>query len=288
MLLDRLTCEEIDRTQRAVDALSAVSWAKPLLSRLNHEGGFKPENMPLLFEVRYAHELLLAGCWASYEYATKIGGSSVDFRTETSPAWLIELVSVRTSEASRRATKTELVSVRTSGATKTVGTLSETTLIPAPDDPDRSEEGEIIRAQGKIAEKVVAGNAPTKFPPVSGESFHMIAIDMRGFLIAGGDCGDYYEIAYGAQAFQRLHGTPLLHRVLGQPIKGLFDPNNVRPAARFIQERIHVLSFVCERSFYEGEIRTAFNVPNYNLFPDTDAAVRALETHPFARKIDTT
>lgn len=272
-MLDRLTPEEIDRTHRAVEALSAVSWAKRLLSRLDREGGIRPENMPLMFEVRYAHELLLAGCSASYEYATKVGDSSVDFRTDTSPAWLIELVSVRTSEATRR-------------ATKNVGALSETILTPTPDDPDRSEAGEIIRAQGKIAEKVIAGTAPTKFPTVS-KCFHMIVIDMRGFLIYGGDFGDYCEIAYGAQAFQP-HQFPLLHWVSGRPIKGLFDPNNERPAARFIQERIHVLSFVSERSFYEGEIgRIAYNAPNYNLFPDTNAALGALKTHPLARKTET-
>ncbi|HXN84895.1 MAG TPA: hypothetical protein VN867_02440 [Candidatus Binataceae bacterium] len=113
----------------------------------------------------------------------------------------------------------------------------------------------------------------------------MILIDMRGFLLHGGDFGDYCEIAYGAQAFQP-HQFPLLHWVSGRPIRGLFELDNGRAAARLIQERIHVLSFVCERDFCEGEIgKIAFNVPNYNLFSNTEAAGEALRSHPFAKKV---
>ena len=225
-----------------------------------------------MFEVRYAHELFLAGSSATYEYATGIGDSRVDFRTDSSPAWLIELVSVRTSEATRR-------------ATRKVGQLSETLLVPTPDDPDRSEAGEIIRAQGKIGEKVLAGSAPTKFPPI-GDSFHMILIDMRGFLLHGGDFGDYCEIAYGAQGFQP-HQFPLLHWVSGRPIKGLFEPDNARPAARFIQEPLLCSPSLRAGILSEGEIgKIAYNAPNYNLFRDTDAALEALRSHPLAKKID--
>lgn len=148
-----MTRGEFDRTQRALEALSTVSWAEPLSLRLERAGGIRPENMPLMFEVRYAHELFLAGSSATYEYATGIGNSRVDFRTDSSSAWLIELVSVRTSEATRR-------------ATRKVGPLSETLLVPTLDDPDRSEVGEIIRAQGKIGEKVLARGEATKFAPI--------------------------------------------------------------------------------------------------------------------------
>lgn len=272
VLLDRMTGGEFDRTKRALEVLSTVSWAEPLLLHLERAGGILPENMPLMFEVRYAHELFLAGSSATYEYATGIGDSRVDFCIDTSPPWLIELVSVRTSEATRR-------------ATRKIGQLSETLLMPTASDPDRSEVGEIIRAQGKIGEKVLAGTAPTKFPLI-GDSFHMIVIDMRGFLLHGGDRGDYCEIAYGRQFF-RPDQFPFLHYVSGRPVKGLFEPDNVRASARLIQKRIHVISFVCERDFSEGEIaRVACNVPNYNLFRDTDAALEALRSHPLAKKID--
>lgn len=272
LLLDRITAAEFDRTERARDVLSTVSWAKPLLQRLQQAGGIRPENMPLMFEIRYAHELLLAGSSATYEHATGIGGSSVDFLIDTSPAWLIELVSVRTSEATRR-------------ATRKVGLLSETLLVPTADDPDRSEVGEIIRAQGKIGEKVLGERSPAKFPPID-DSFRMIVIDMRGFLIYGGDRGDYCEIAYGAQLF-RPDQFPFLHRVSGRPIKGLFEPDNARLAARLLQERVHFLSFVCERDFCDGEIgKVACNVPNYNLFGSTDEALDALKSHPLAKQID--
>jgi hypothetical protein len=274
VLLDRITSAEFDRTERAIKVLSTVSWAEPLLQRLERAGGIRHENMPLMFELRYAQEILLAGSSATYEHVTGIGDSSVDFRTDTEPGWLIELVSVRTSNATRRATRKR-------------GPISETLLVPTPDDPDRSEAGEIIRAQGKIGEKVLARKAPTKFPPAV-DSFHMILIDMRGFLLHGGDFGDYGEIAYGAQAFQP-HQFPLLHWVSGRPVKGLFELNNARAAARLIQERIHVLSFVCERHFYECEIgKIAYNAPNYNLFHSTEAASEALRSHPCAKKVAAT
>ena len=61
MWSDRLRTTEVHRTERAISDLSTVSWANPLLSRLDKAGGIKPENMPLMFEVRFAQELHHAG-----------------------------------------------------------------------------------------------------------------------------------------------------------------------------------------------------------------------------------
>lgn len=61
--------------------------------------------MSLMFEVRFAQELQLAGVTAEYEFRVGVGDSTVEFRLNTTPTWLIELVSVRTSDAARRATR---------------------------------------------------------------------------------------------------------------------------------------------------------------------------------------
>src|SRR5712692_1244714 len=103
MFSDRLRLTEVQRTERAIAELSTVSWASPLLARLSRAGGITNENMPLMFEVRFAQELHRAGVTAEYEFHAGVGDSSVEFRLDTTPTWLIELVSVRASDAAKRA-----------------------------------------------------------------------------------------------------------------------------------------------------------------------------------------
>jgi len=79
MWSDRLRTTELERTQRAITELSAVPWAQPLLACLARAGGPKPENMPLMFEVRYAQELHHAGVTAQYEFRAGVGDSMVEF-----------------------------------------------------------------------------------------------------------------------------------------------------------------------------------------------------------------
>ena len=153
MWSDSLTLQEARRTEQAIGELSSVPWARPLLSRLDQAGGIKSDNMPLMFEVRFAHELHLSSTAAEYEYCAGVGTSTIEFRTRTSPSWLIELVSVRTSDAAKR-------------AIRQVGLIYEQLPSPRPDDPARSEEAEMITAEQKIGEKVFAGDRPTKFPPI--------------------------------------------------------------------------------------------------------------------------
>src|SRR5258708_38697555 len=128
MWSDRLRSTEFERTQRAIVELSTVPWAQPLLTRLDRAGGLKSENMPLMFEVRYAQELHRAGVTAEYEFHAGVGDSTVGFRLNTNPIWLIELVSVRTSDAANRATQQE-------------GLIYEQLLRPAHFDLLRSSNG---------------------------------------------------------------------------------------------------------------------------------------------------
>lgn len=57
-----------------------------------------------LFEVRFAYALYLAGLTAEYEYKTGVANSTVDFKLNSDPNWLIELTSLRESKAVKDAT----------------------------------------------------------------------------------------------------------------------------------------------------------------------------------------
>lgn len=273
MWSDRLTLQEARRTEQAITELSSVPWARPLLSRLDRAGGIRSDNMPLMFEVRFAHELHLAGVAADYEYPAGVGASTVEFRTLTSPPWLIELVSVRTSNAAKR-------------AIRQAGLVYEQLLSPTTEDPARSEEAEMITAEQKIGEKVLADEKPTKFPPI-GDRLHLIVSDIRGYLDEGGDIFDYRQMAYGARGIPREHAWMIHYweaeRGKLRPIWGLFEKGNPLQAANLIQERILFLGFVREREYVQGEItRVAYYLANPHVFRDTDGAREAFASYPLA------
>lgn len=274
MWSDRLTSKEANRTQRAITELSTVPWTKPLLLRLENAGGLRSENMPLMFEVRFAHELYRAGVSAEYEYPAGVADSTVEFRTNTSPSWLIELVSVRTSDAAKR-------------AIRQTGLIYEQLLALTPEDPARSGEAEMITAEQKIGEKVFTDGKPTKFPHIT-NSLHLILIDIRGYLDEGGNIFDYRQMAYGARGIPAEDSWRILYWQ-GRPIKGLFEKDNPLRAARYVQERIHFLGFVREQYFQEGEMHEiAYHLANPHLFRNQEAAREAFLNYPLAeRKNDT-
>jgi len=227
-----------------------------------------------MFEVRFAHEIQLAGVSAEYEFHAGVGNSTVEFRLNTTPMWLIELVSVRTSDAARR-------------ATRKTGMVYEQSIQPTPEDPGRSEAGEMITAEQKIGEKVFADGKPTKFPPLDG-SYRLILTDIRGYLDQGGNRVDYRQIAYGASGIPRRFAWAIIcwESEPGKlsPIKGLFEEANPLRSARYIQERIHFLGFIRERDFSVGEIgRDCYYLANWDRFKTQEEAEAAYKTYPLAR-----
>lgn len=275
MLSDRLRSTEAERTRRAIDELRDVPWARPVVNRLARAGGILPQNMPLMFEVRFAQELHGAGVVARYEFAAGEGASTVEFRLDTEPPWLIELVSVRTSDAAKRATR----EIRPS--------LYEQLLEATSDDPGRGEEGEMITAQQKIGEKVYSHGRTTKFPPPDG-SVRLILTDIRGYLDEGGDHYDYYEMAYGSRGLPeqiREYHTRFWknHNGRFEPIKGLFERDNPLAAALYIQQRVHFLGFIRERTFQEWEIRDwSLLLPNPQLLRTKEEQERTYRAYPLA------
>ena len=170
MLSDRVRLEEYEFTKEAIHALRSVYWAEPLLRRVAQARCLlEPETKPLMFEVRVAFELHRARVVAEYEYPTGIGGSSVDFRISGSPEWLIEIVSIRVSIAVQR-------------ATTQAGICYTFQMSTNASEPKQRPEGELIRVEEKIGEKVQAKDgSPTKFPLPNG-AMHISLVDMRGYL----------------------------------------------------------------------------------------------------------
>jgi hypothetical protein len=275
MWSDILTVKERESTERAIEALRSVDWAYPLVRRIEEEGGLIERNMPFMFETRYAYELHLAGATADYEFSAGVGKSTIDFRIHGNPEWLVELVSLRVSNAIKRATKQN-------------GLSSELFLQTNADDKTQSIEGEILAAQKRIGEKVFVKKrgVHTKFPQPS-TSIHMILVDMRGFCgLGGGDANYYKQIAYGAASVPR-DKRWAVSKWEGKPIKGIFESilDHPHKAAPIMQERIHFIGFVAEKDYQPGEIRdntTLFSNPN--LHPTEEACQKAYNTYCFASK----
>jgi hypothetical protein len=231
-----------------------------------------------MFEVRFAFELHRAGVVAQYEYPTGIGDSSVDFRIPGSPEWLIEIVSIRASDAVKRATCQS-------------GIVYEFQMSTSDSNPRQRPEGELIRVEEKIAEKVQARDgSPTKFPVPNG-AMHLILVDMRGYLDGLGHENAYREIAYGGRdpAVNRKWVGESWEISSGrrEPIKGLFEVGNPLPAARLVQERIHFLGFINERKpeYRQGGIRVhdknvVYFLANGNLFSTEAEAEEAFASYP--------
>lgn len=271
MWSDNLTVKEADYTNSAIDQLKNVDWAKPIVNRVHERGGLNSENMPLLFEIRFAYELHLNGFLAEYEYNAGVGGSTIEFMVKNSKKWLIELLSIRATKAAKRAIrKTGLIYIQKFNAKDTA----------------QSAEAEMITAEQKIGEKVFKNHKPIKFP-LPNDSFHLILADCRGYLDQGGDIFDYRQMAYGADGIPHDYSWMIHYWKINdryEPIKGLFEKTNPLEAAKYIQERIHFLGFITESDFCIGEIKKrAYYLANPHLFKSEKEAKEAFKTYPLSK-----
>ena len=277
MLSDRLTHKEAKYTEKILNELITVEWAKNLVNRVNLSGGLISENMPVLFEARFAYELYKKGFQFEYEYPAGVDESTVDFRIARPQEWLIELVSIRRSDGLKR-------------ATKQTGPFYEFKLSTNSSDPHQCAEAEMITAEQKIGEKVFTDGKPTKFPSVN-TAYHMIVTDMRGYLDQGGDVYDYRQMAYGASGLPKdkymfIHFWEI-QPGKKEPVKGLFEKDNPLQSSKYLRKRIHFLGFIREKDFVEREIsEKTYYLGNPYLFNDDDQKMkRAYKTFPLSKEI---
>lgn len=254
-VIDWMSEAEADAMRRALEGLQGVPWAQPLLRRVGESESDVRSRKDAYFEARVAFAIHQHEGHAEYEHPAGVGGSTIDFRVPGTPNWLIETVRLGASEALLDATRQS-------------GMRHATTLTTGAEDPRQSEEGERIKAQERIAEKVFQGGKPVKFPPLSEcADLRMILVDTR--LIIGGDDDDWNEIAYGAIAVPEPHR----HFWGGEPLKGLFEEGNPIQGAALVRERIHFLGFVHERDRTESTLVEGAGVrtpaPSMGIRPET-------------------
>lgn len=274
MCNDYLSLDEGEYCQTLLSQLHSVRWIQPLIAKINSNGGVTNSNKDLLFEFRFAAELIRLGNEGKYEHKA-FPPSSVDFYISNGYSWLIELFRIGISKAVKSAT-TEM-----NGVWKTM-------LISSPelfnkegeltDAMKQSEEGECLIVQQKICEKVFVNDKATKFPVVNDNVFHMLLVDMRHFLLGKSDAYDYDFIAFGK------NGVPddiYVRYWNGEPIKGIFEVGNPLRASKTLQERIHFIGFVNESTFGHGKfIEQTYFLANPNLFESQESADIAFSSFP--------
>lgn len=236
---------------RAIDELKSVAWATPLLEEIRMRGGLKAA-ASFFFELRFAAEINRAGLSASYEYQTGVGLTSVDFRLDCQPDWLIELLS------------------------------------PGPHSRS-GEESQMLKFAGILSDKACTEHGlPSKFPVPTPGRYQLVIVDVRDYLYGMGDVLDWRQIAYGSDGVKDFHHWALHwlpKEVKGQPgpICGVFDPRSPVESAKVFQERVQFVGFMNERSYLPGEMRTikcAYYLPNPNLFQSNAEAMIAFQTYP--------
>lgn len=281
---DCVSAAELEYTAQVAERLRGVAWARPLLDHARIRGSLPeqmrnataptPENLSDLFELRFADELERSGAIAQYEFAAGVGQSTVDFRVTQPPEWLIELVSLRTTGAVKEAT----TEYEFAPGAQMFGHL----LTSDSSSKGNSLQEEMITAESKIAAKAWLDGKPTKFP-LPNVAYHAIVADMRGFGGAGGgEWFEYVQMSVGVSALpEEERDLALCLPGTRRPIKGLFEPTNPSPAASAVRERIHILGFVAEKAYQEGEItRSLLLINNSFLFRDADAVLSACEVFP--------
>lgn len=212
-------------------------------------GELSTAKLPLLFELRFAKGLIDAGINPTYELPT-VDSTSVDFAftRANSPRVLTELVSITVSDAVKEATQKNVDEDGIAWEQLILSTNNE--------DPRFSEEGEVLLVQQKVCEKVFRSGRPVKFP-APGADYHVIVVDMRGFLGGnGGDKMDYIQLTRGnghvpelAKRFWKKPGADK-----PEPILGLYEDTDRPIGAKTLRERIHGILFIRDDGYVDGSI----------------------------------
>jgi hypothetical protein len=264
---DSLTSREGEFMEEVVTALSAHAWARPMLEALSGNGGIRRENKALRFELRFAHELMLAGVEARYEIPGE-GLSTIDFGFATAgQPWAVELMRLEETQAVRKAT--------TSRVDEDGVVWSGRILSTAAKDDRQSEEGETLKAVERICQKCERGGQPHKFRAPA-DALHMILVDFRSFL-HGGDDHDRVHVALGG----RCVGEHYRRFWKGKLISGVFDADTDLKGSREARERVHFLGFVNEKDYRAGGFAAALRlVANPHLFETAEQAKATIATWP--------
>jgi hypothetical protein len=254
-----------NKTTRAFEYLSVQGWASELIRAIESQGVCRAQR-GLLFELRFAYEVMLALPTAAleYEYSAGVEGSTVDFRIQyEGDEWLVELLDLQTTD--------------------TVRTLRDSTgqvyLRSEAIDEHESPHAELIHVGERIVEKVWDRDRQryAKFPEAPGSAFHLLLVGVSNFEGIGEPDGWHCrELMFGSSS------VPAEARAY-RAIQGIWDPANSRHGARAARERLHLVAFVSERLGSEDDreiCRTSFVLAN----PALSGSKEALQRFPFLAK----
>ncbi|HAT1971657.1 hypothetical protein [Legionella pneumophila] len=274
---DFLSDDEVSFSKNAGKALQKSKWSKKLLADNKISGALSIEKnrnrtyeefssiKSALFEVRFAHALQQMKLDVEYEAKTGVGQSTVDFKFNyNNSIWLIELTSIRESDAVKKATSTNK-----DGHYDYLSITNNTTNSP--------EILELIKLQNVIFNKAQQNGKSHKFPQILDNTYHVIIVDVRSNDAGISDHFDYHIVTYGSRSLENVNdgvycrsfidkGTGII-----QHIKGVYEPNNPDSNSKIIRERIHFICFIKEEEYKENEIINKMDVfPNPNFFKDSE------------------
>lgn len=272
-----LTYSEAEYMRSVLSELRSIAWAKPLVQRIEQNGGICYVNKPFLFEARIAHALSKCDLSAiEYEFNTGVGNTSVDFFIQGTARWFLEVVSIGRSNAIKAATVTDGPFYRYE--------LSSPREDQTPAQRKQSEEGESILVMQKIGAKVQNKSGPVKFPAPQQGTYSAVIVDMRGHF-GGGDIYDWKQIAFGASSvppeYRKYWITEENSTI---PMHGIWDLNNTMSFAKFSRERLHAIMFISEENYDDESLaRNTWTACNPHLFQNEEEARSALMTMPLWR-----
>jgi hypothetical protein len=251
-----------------LELLADVQWAAPLLAGIRDAGGVRRDTKSLLFELRFANALQEAGVVAEYEIPGE-GDSRIDFGfTSNGQRWAVELLRLAETAAVQAATRNTVDGDEVVWSSRALRTNAE--------DARQSEEGEMLKVVQRICQKCERGGQPHKFAVPAGQ-FNVLLVDMRTFLMRGGDEYDWVHIALGGEYMR----NEFLRRYWeGQLITGVFSARTAMRGTAFARTRLHFIVFVREEEYASGSFgNSIFLVPNPHLFTAEQVAP-AVQTWP--------
>ena len=268
MFWDRLELSEAEYAQQLVGELKDVPWARPIIDRINKNGGLNRENLDnllqlkdYLFELRFAHALHRACVIPKHEVPGE-AKSMIDFGFESKgQQWAVEMMRLGETEAVKEATVSRPVE---DGIQLTSRYLSTDAITD-----------ETFKAIRRICQKCERNGRPHKFRE-PGDALQVLLVDFRTFM-NGGDGNDMLHVALGADYVK----PPFRCYWEGLPITGVFDEHTSLKGAAEMRQRVHFLGFVRERAYKPGEFTAAtYFVANPHLFGDSAAVRAAAATWP--------
>lgn len=251
---DDLSETEVIYSKQIADELRQVPWAQKLFRDIKIERALQVQKDPnmsyaslneiksALFEVRFAYALYKKNFNVEYEKKTGVCGYSVDFTViDKGNSWLIELTSLRESEAVKKATSQEKDFFKYESTSSNSNSNSPEVL-------------DIIKLQNSIYGKVI------KFPDVTPKKYHVVIIDSRSFNIGAAIKSDFDIAAYGSHRLRNCdQGLNCRYwydekNKSHSHILGIFEEKNDDKQSKLVREKVHFICFVLEKKYILNEI----------------------------------